>query len=42
MFRLNRREQALVAFVLLSFVLGLGVKAWRENRAVGVPSADVR
>ena len=30
MFSLTRREQLLVAFVLLAFCAGLGVKHWRD------------
>lgn len=31
---LTRREQTLVAFVLLAFLVGLGTKHWRESRAL--------
>lgn len=31
---LTRREQTLVAFVLLAFLLGFGTKQWRETHAV--------
>ncbi|HEY5769512.1 MAG TPA: hypothetical protein VIS71_06670 [Terrimicrobium sp.] len=31
---LTRREQMLVAVVLLAFCAGLGVKQWRESRAL--------
>jgi hypothetical protein len=34
MFSLTRREQALVAFVLLAFCAGLAVKHWRSGRAL--------
>ena len=34
MFSLTRREQALVAFVLLAFCAGLAVKHWRSERAL--------
>jgi hypothetical protein len=34
MFSLTRREQALVAFVLLAFCAGLAVKQWRSGRAL--------
>ena len=34
MFSLTRREQALVAFVLLAFCAGLAVKQWRNGRAL--------
>ncbi len=34
MFSLTRREQALVAFVLLAFCAGLAVKHWRSARAL--------
>lgn len=29
---LTRREQTLVAFVLIAFGLGLGIKHWREMK----------
>ncbi len=35
MFWLTRREQALVAFVLLAFLAGLGVKHWRDAQPPG-------
>jgi hypothetical protein len=43
MFSLTRRERALVAFVLLAFCIGVGVKHWRDGRALaslqaGIPS----
>ena len=31
---LTRREQLLVAFVVLAFCVGLGVKQWREAQAI--------
>ena len=31
---LTRREQTLVAFVLLAFLVGLGTKHWRDSRAL--------
>jgi hypothetical protein len=34
MFSLTRRERALVAFVLLAFSVGVGVKHWRDGRAL--------
>jgi hypothetical protein len=34
MFSLTRREQLLVAFVLLAFCAGLGVKHWRDVHAL--------
>jgi hypothetical protein len=34
MFSLTRREQVLVAFVLLAFCAGLAVKQWRSGRAL--------
>ena len=34
MFSLTRKEQALVAFVLLAFWTGLAVKQWRSGRAL--------
>jgi hypothetical protein len=34
MFSLTRREQALVAFVVLAFCAGLAVKHWRNGRAL--------
>jgi hypothetical protein len=34
MFSLTRREQALVAFVLIAFCAGLVVKQWRNGRAL--------
>jgi hypothetical protein len=34
MFSLTRREQALVAFVVLAFCAGLAVKHWRSGQAV--------
>lgn len=33
MFRLTRRERKIVAFLLLAFLLGLGVREWRERGA---------
>lgn len=34
MIHLTRREKILVAFVLWAFVIGAGIKHWRETRAV--------
>jgi hypothetical protein len=34
MFSLTRRERALVGFVLLAFCVGVGVKHWRDGRAL--------
>lgn len=34
MAHLTRREKMLLAFVLSAFVLGAGIKHWRESRAV--------
>jgi hypothetical protein len=41
MFSLTRREQALVAFVLLAFCAGLGVKRWRDSRALAPLQAGI-
>jgi hypothetical protein len=41
MFSLTRREQALVAFVLLAFCAGLAVKHWRNGRALTPLQAGV-
>jgi hypothetical protein len=41
MFSLTRREQALVAFVLLAFCAGLAVKQWRSARALAPLQAGV-
>jgi hypothetical protein len=38
---LTRREQTLVAFVLLAFLLGFGTKQWRETHAVSPVEIDV-
>jgi hypothetical protein len=42
MFSLTRREQVLVAFVLLAFCTGLGVKHWRDGRALAPLQAGVQ
>ena len=34
MFSLTRKEQALVAFVVVAFCAGLAVKQWRSARAL--------
>jgi biotin transporter BioY len=34
MFFLTRREQALVAFVLTAFLIGLGAHHWRTQRGL--------
>ena len=39
---LTRREQMLVAVVLLAFCAGLGVKQWREARALAPLQAGVQ
>jgi hypothetical protein len=42
---LTRREQTLVAFVLLAFLAGLGTKHWRDMHSlapVAVSEAGVR
>ena len=39
---LTRREQLLVAFVLLAFCAGVGVKQWREARALTPLQAGVQ
>jgi hypothetical protein len=39
---LTRREQLLVAFVLLAFCAGVGVKHWRETRALNALQAGVQ
>ena len=39
---LTRREQLLVAFVLLAFCAGVGVKHWRESRALAPLQAGVQ
>jgi hypothetical protein len=39
---LTRREQLLVAFVLLAFCAGVGVKHWREARALTPLQAGVQ
>jgi hypothetical protein len=41
MFSLTRREQALVAFVVLAFCAGLAVKQWRSGRALAPLQADL-
>jgi hypothetical protein len=39
---LTRREQTLVAFVLLTFCAGLGVKHWRDGRALASLQASMQ
>lgn len=34
MLQLTRREKFVVAFVLSAFLAGLGIKHWRDGRAV--------
>lgn len=41
MFRLTQQEKRLVAFVLAAFLAGLGIKHWRETRAVEDAVAEV-
>ena len=41
MFKLTGQERRLVAFVLAAFLAGLGIKHWREARAVGEATAEV-
>jgi hypothetical protein len=42
MFSLTRRERALVAFVLLAFCIGIGVKHWRDGRALAPLQAGIQ
>lgn len=38
---LTRQEQMLVAFVLLSFCAGMGIKHWREKQTLAPWQAEV-
>ena len=42
MFKLTGQEKKLAAFVLAAFLAGLGIKHWREARAVGDATAELR
>ncbi|MEI6338679.1 MAG: hypothetical protein WCQ57_08880 [Verrucomicrobiota bacterium] len=42
MILLTRREQMLVAFVLVSFGAGLGIKQWRSVQALAPLTAEGR
>jgi len=39
---LTRREQMLVAFVLVSFAAGLGIKQWRSLNGLTAVSTEAR
>ena len=39
---LTRQEQMLVAFVLLAFCAGLGIKHWRETQSLTPLRAEAR
>jgi hypothetical protein len=41
MFRLTRQERRLVAFILAAFLLGLGIKHWRETRETEAAVAEL-
>jgi len=41
MFELTGQERKLVAFVLAAFVAGLGLKHWRDTRAVTAAAEQV-
>jgi uncharacterized membrane protein len=41
MFRLTRQERRLVAFILAAFLLGLGIKHWREERQTEAAVAEI-
>jgi len=42
MFELTRREKVLIAGFLFIFLLGFGVKQWRDSAAFGPRPAQVR
>jgi hypothetical protein len=42
MFRLTRQERRLVAFILAAFVVGLGLKHWRDMRTAEAAIAEVQ
>jgi biotin transporter BioY len=41
MFRLTRQERRLVAFILAAFLVGLGIKHWRETRETKAALAEM-
>jgi hypothetical protein len=41
MFELTRREKVLIAGFLFIFLLGFGVRQWRDSSAFGSPAAQV-
>jgi hypothetical protein len=41
MFRLTRQERRLVAFILAAFLVGLGIKHWRETRETEAAVAEI-
>ncbi|MFZ4483396.1 MAG: hypothetical protein ACOYOL_05380 [Chthoniobacterales bacterium] len=41
MFELTGQERKLVVFVLAAFVAGLGLKHWRETRAVATATGQI-
>jgi hypothetical protein len=41
MFRLTRQERRLVAFILVAFLTGLGIKHWRETRETEAAVAEI-
>jgi hypothetical protein len=41
MFRLTRQERRLVAFILAAFLVGLGIKHWRETRETKAAVAEM-
>lgn len=40
MLRLTRQERRLVAFILVAFLAGLGIKHWRETRETEAAVAE--
>ncbi len=42
MFRLTRQERRLIAFVLAAFLVGLGLKHWREKQATEAAIAELQ
>jgi hypothetical protein len=41
MFRLTRQERRLVAFILVAFLAGLGIKHWKETRETEAAAAKM-